>query len=60
MLGKTIAGVGTTPIVDNDGALFTKPVGSPYYKNRRNIFIAANQTGCVWTVGLATTTPAFV
>lgn len=55
MLGKTIAGVGTTPIVDNDGALFTKPVGSPYYKNRRNIFIAANQTGCVWTVGLATT-----
>jgi len=55
MYAKTLAGVGMAPIVDNDGALFTKSVGSPYYKNRNNIYIAANQTGCVWTVGLATT-----
>lgn len=55
MYGKTVAGVGMAPILDSDGALYAKPVGSPFYKNRRNIYVAANQTGCVWTVGLATT-----
>jgi len=55
MYGKTVGGVPMPPILDTDGALFMKSVGSPYYKNRRNIYIAANQTGCVWTVGLAAT-----
>lgn len=55
MYGKTEAGVGLPVLVDSNGKLVTKPDGSPFYQNRRNIYIAANQTGCVWTVGLATT-----
>ncbi len=55
MYGKTEAGVGLPVLVDSSGRLLTKQVGSPYYEKRRNIYIAANQTGCVWTVGLATT-----
>jgi len=55
MYGKTESGIGMAPIVDNSGYLYSKPVGSPWYKNRSNIYIAANQTGCVWTIGLATT-----
>lgn len=55
MYGKTEAGIGLPVLVDSSGKLLTKQVGSPYYENRRNIYIAANQTGCVWTVGLATT-----
>ncbi len=55
MYGKTKSGVGLSVVTDTDGILFSKPVGSPFYENRKNIFVAANQTGCVWTVGLATT-----
>jgi hypothetical protein len=55
MYGKTEAGVGLPVLVDSSGKLLTKRIGSPYYDNRRNIYLTANQTGCVWTVGLATT-----
>jgi|GEM_PF-1571625 len=55
MYGKTEAGVGLPVLVDSSGRLLTKQVGSAYYEKRRNIYLAANQTGCVWTVGLATT-----
>ncbi len=55
MYGKTKSGVGLSVVTDTDGILFSKPVGSPFYENRGNIYVAANQTGCVWTVGLATT-----
>ena len=55
MYGKTAAGQGLPVLVDSNGKLITKCVGGAYYENRRNTYIAANQTGCVWTVGLATT-----
>jgi len=55
MYGKTRTGVVLPPLADTDGALFMKEIGSPYYDGREDIYIAANQTGCVWTVGLATT-----
>ena len=45
------------PLVDEAGVLFTKNVGGKYYNSVKggNVYAAANQTGCVWTVGLATT-----
>jgi len=55
MYGKTEAGVGLPVLVDSNGRLITKGVGGKHYENRRNIYTCANQTGCVWTVGLATT-----
>lgn len=55
MLVKDSAGVMKPAFGDQDGAVFVKQAAAPYYTKRRSIFIAANQTGCVWTVGLATT-----
>ena len=55
MYGKTAAGQGLPVLVDSNGKLITKQSGGAFYENRRNTYIAANQTGCVWTVGLATT-----
>jgi hypothetical protein len=43
--------------IDERGALVVANEGGRYYEavKRGNVYIAANQTGCVWTVGLATT-----
>jgi hypothetical protein len=55
MLGKDSNGVMKPFAVDTDGAALIKQAAAPFYVKRKNIFSAANQTGCVWTVGLATT-----
>lgn len=58
-VGANKAGAGTViPLrSDETGALVTASVGGRYYNavKRGNVYVAANQTGCVWTVGLATT-----
>lgn len=55
MYGKDKNDAVRMPRADTDGTLFMKQLESQYYQERENIYIAANQTGCVWTVGLATT-----
>ncbi len=55
MFGKDKNSVARQPLCDTDGTLFMKQNASPFYTKRSSTFIAANQTGCVWTVGLATT-----
>jgi hypothetical protein len=58
-VGAITASVGTdNPLRTNEvGALMTANVGGKYYEavKNGNVYSAANQTGCVWTVGLATT-----
>jgi len=54
MYAKTSAGVGQAPLIDSERRLVTASGFSDYAK-RGNCFSGANQTGCVWTVGLATT-----
>ena len=56
---QNLASGGVGPLrLDEKGSLVTTPGnGGRYYEavKRGNVYIAANQTGCVWTVGLATT-----
>ena len=55
---QTLVTGGIGPLrLDERGALIVNNGGGRYYEavKRGNVYIAANQTGCVWTVGLATT-----
>ena len=57
MYGRTVEGVSLPPLVDESGVLIIKNAGGRYYNSVKdgNVYVAANQTGCVWTIGLATT-----
>ena len=54
MYGKTSAGVGNPPLIDSEKRLVVTS-GFADYALKGNVYSGANQTGCVWTVGLATT-----
>ncbi len=54
MYGKTEAGVGLPVLVDSSGRLITVDTFDDAVLKGR-AYSGANQTGCVWTVGLATT-----
>lgn len=57
MYGKTEAGVGKPVLVDSNGELVNNGGDGAfaYAARQGDCYYAANQTGCVWTVGLATT-----
>ena len=56
MYGKTKAGVGLPVLVDSSGRLLSDGEGAFAQAVRDgDCFYGANQTGCVWTVELATT-----
>lgn len=58
-VGEIVAAAGAiNPLVTNEkGSLIVANRGGKYYESVKsgNVYVAANQTGCVWTVGLATT-----
>lgn len=54
MYGKTEDGIAKVPLVDSEGRLASMSSFAEAAM-RGNCFSGANQTGCVWTVGLATT-----
>ena len=57
MYGKTAAGVGLPVLVDSLGELVNNGGDGrfAYAVRQGRCYYGANQTGCVWTVGLATT-----
>ena len=54
MYAKTSAGVGQAPLIDSEQRLVVTSSFADYAQ-KGNVYSGANQTGCVWTVGLATT-----
>ena len=54
MFGKTRAGISRVPLIDNERRLVSA-AGFAEAAKRGNCYSGANQTGTVWTVGLATT-----
>lgn len=54
MYGKTSSGIARVPLIDNERRLVSA-AGFAEAAKRGNCYSGANQTGTVWTVGLATT-----
>lgn len=57
MYGKTREGTGLPSLCDAEGVLLSTGADGMFADSVRegNCYYGANQTGCVWTVGLATT-----